>query len=44
MHVDIDDELHKKILTILEQKKIEYVNIRDFVNKAVKEKIEKETG
>ena len=40
--VDIDETIAEKINIIIEKNKIEYPSFKNFVNKVLKEKIEKE--
>lgn len=40
--VDIDEELYEKVKPIVEGKKIEYPTLKNFINKAVKEKVDRE--
>lgn len=42
--VNIDDELIEKVESLVQKDKIEYPSIKNFVNKAVKEKVTKLEG
>ena len=38
--VDVDDVLYSKIKKIVEKQRIDYPTLQNFINKAIKEKIE----